>query len=148
MSERPMTEEEKIQDLHIQYLQAMRDPFEDRAAERGLTQVWAYHCQRCNYVWLPRDFDLAWYGEPKAHPEATKRGQDLLFREPPKVCARCKSRYWNRFPQRNTFHSNGVDHDMDMAPRLRALHRQGKIGFPLPYCRCKYCKALRSRGKG
>jgi hypothetical protein len=33
---------------------------ENLAGELGLVNIWAYHCYRCNYTWLPRDFDLGW----------------------------------------------------------------------------------------
>ncbi|MBV9920249.1 MAG: hypothetical protein JOY78_05240 [Pseudonocardia sp.] len=41
-------------------------------------QVWAWQCERCEHVWLPRDKD-----------------------RPPKVCPKCKSPYWDRPRQRD-----------------------------------------------
>jgi hypothetical protein len=74
----------------------------DKADEMGLVEVYAYHCRRCNYTWLPRDFDYNWR-EPFEEEKSKWLwwGQDLFFREPPKSCARCKSRSWNiHFPLR------------------------------------------------
>lgn len=129
----------KIVDLLITDLRAGRDPLEDKAYELGLTKVWVYHCGRCNYVWLPKDFDII--GNRKLfNPEQKRFGEDLIFREPPKACARCKSRYWNRFYRRNTKDRHELP-EMWGAPRVRAMHRQGKLDFAIPYCRCQYCKA-------
>jgi Zn finger protein HypA/HybF involved in hydrogenase expression len=36
-------------------------------------QVWAYKCERCDHVWMPREEGVA-----------------------PKVCPKCKSPYWDR----------------------------------------------------
>ena len=35
-------------------------------------QVWAWQCERCEHVWMPRNTDSE-----------------------PKVCPKCKSPYWN-----------------------------------------------------
>lgn len=59
--------------------------------ERGLMLVHAYHCIRCNYLWFPRDYDPAYH--------------DIKNMEPPKACARCKSKYWRRIPSREIKHS-------------------------------------------
>lgn len=59
--------------------------------ERGLMTVLAYHCIRCNYLWFPRDYDPAY--------------DDIERMEPPKACARCKSKYWNQIPCRKIEHS-------------------------------------------
>ncbi len=54
-----------------------------KAAElKSLVKTWAYHCKRCNYVWLPKDYE---YGEED---DLTDRGGR------PSACARCKSKYW------------------------------------------------------
>ncbi|HJT48177.1 MAG TPA: hypothetical protein VJ729_08325 [Nitrososphaeraceae archaeon] len=58
---------------------------DDNAAQKGMVAVWAYHCIRCNYVWLPKDYDFG-----------TERTED---REAPKSCAKCKSKYWNSYPR-------------------------------------------------
>ena len=76
-----------------------------KAGKLGLTNVWAYHCNRCNYVWLPKDFDMA---HDRVEMEKRKMefvadfGEDLFYRKPPKSCARCKSKYWNKSPSRKT----------------------------------------------
>jgi hypothetical protein len=79
----------------------------NKAADLGLWETWAYHCIRCNYLWFPKDFDF--------------RGDDKIFdMEPPKACARCKSKYWNKIPQRETKNSD----EMLSLARLRAIRRQ------------------------
>ena len=52
----------------------------------GLKAVLAYHCKRCNYLWFPRDYEFV--------------EKNIIQITPPKSCARCKSKYWNRKPQR------------------------------------------------
>ena len=131
------------------------DKVEDRGYELGLTRTYAYHCKRCNYLWFPKDFD--------ADNQISNRGegiffvgQNIFYLEPPKACARCKSRYWREDPKRIT--SNVLPtrlpdeyfigfHKLNGIPRARALHRQGKLGFVLKYCRCKHCRALKNREK-
>ena len=36
-------------------------------------QVWAWKCERCEHVWVPREVDVE-----------------------PRVCPKCKSPYWNK----------------------------------------------------
>src|SRR5215475_9569414 len=111
----------------------------NKAWEMGLVNVYAYHCFRCNYTWLPKDFDFNWRcGNNKWD----DWGQDLLYRQPPKSCARCKSRSWNNSIPRRKLRRNdliesfvkngGVEREhIDDRPyfvskaRLRALERQG-----------------------
>jgi hypothetical protein len=108
--------------------------------EKGLVAIYAYHCYRCNYTWLPRDFDFQWYigkGE-----DAKEFGEDLLDREAPKSCARCKSKSWKLlFPLRNKklYSTRFKDQKwitdeminghpwITSVPRMRALQRQGKL---------------------
>ena len=52
----------------------------------GLKAVLAYHCKRCNYLWFPRDYEIS--------------EKNIIQITPPKSCARCKSKYWNKKPQR------------------------------------------------
>ena len=52
----------------------------------GLYAVLAYHCKRCNYLWFPRDYEIS--------------EKNIIEITPPKSCARCKSKYWNKKPQR------------------------------------------------
>ncbi len=61
---------------------------QNKAEEIGLINVWAYHCYRCNYTWLPRDFDFNWYLQ-NGKTDDYDWGPDLFYRE-----ARCKSRSW------------------------------------------------------
>jgi hypothetical protein len=84
--------------------------FEDKAYRLGLVNIWAYHCNRCNYVWLPRNFDYArskW--QIKDLPGWNDFGQDLIAAEPPKSCARCKSKYWRDGFMRRVSKSARVD---------------------------------------
>ena len=55
----------------------------DKRSDKGLVAAWVYHCYRCGHIWLPRDYDVSHI--------------NTLARDPPKACARCKSKYWNRF---------------------------------------------------
>lgn len=94
---------------------------ENMASELGLVNVWAYHCYRCNYTWLPRDFDLD-SSEPFKMDRSKwlQLGQELLYRLPPKSCARCKSRSW-KFPP-HTGSELG-----ESKARIRALKRRKKL---------------------
>jgi hypothetical protein len=67
--------------------------------KKGLVVTYAYHCQRCNYLWFPKDFDAVLSS-------ATSGGLNLIHKIPPKACARCKSKYWNSPPKRNTKHTS------------------------------------------
>ncbi len=103
---------------------------EDEAAELGLLHTWVYHCGRCNHLWIPRDFEL-------------DIKHDIFEREPPKSCARCKSKYWRQMPQRKT---KNVDLMLSVA-RVRALHRHGKLKVAVPDCDCQYCTAINAKEK-
>ena len=81
---------------------------EDQTAERGLIMM-VYHCVRCVYSWLPRDFNPAY--------------NDIEMMEPPKSCARCKSKYWRVLPSREI--KNGVE-KVEVFARKRALLRSRK----------------------
>ena len=67
--------------------------------KKGLVVTYAYHCQRCNYQWFPKDFDAVLSS-------ATSGGLNLIHKIPPKACARCKSKYWNSPPKRKTKHTS------------------------------------------
>ncbi len=104
---------------------------ENAASDLGLKKTYAYYCERCNYLWFPKDFDPTNMIESSGSEYFT--GQNIFDREPPKACARCKSKYWKALPQRsteNTFGNllgNKGDpglHTMNTVPRLRAKHRQ------------------------
>ena len=100
----------------------------------GIVVTLVYHCKRCNYLWLPKDFD-AFFDEIGLADEYLKK------MVPPKACARCKSKYWNQSPRRNTSHTkedskfhkfrrlSGYDklevfgHDMLTTKRILARHR-------------------------
>jgi len=96
------------QDHYFNLLRAGYGVNEEKAVELGLRKVWVYHCMRCNYHWLPRDVDI------------TIDEAALFTLKPPKVCARCKTRYWNKVPRRNT---PNVDSMLSVA-RLRAIARK------------------------
>jgi hypothetical protein len=121
-------EREKIRKL-IRYLM-----------KKGIIATYSYHCNRCNHVWFPTDFD-------PVLSSATSGGFNLIHRTPPKACARCKNRYWNSPPKRKTRSSSpettdfgrhklrsmmGSDkmesfgHDMITAQRMRADYRETK----------------------
>ena len=60
-----------------------------KAYDLGMVPVYAYYCYRCHLVWLPR-YISGYY--PLDYKEI------LLNSEPPKSCAKCKSKYWQKIP--------------------------------------------------
>lgn len=114
----------------IAELQSSGSKRENEADKLGLKHVWAYHCSRCNYVWLPKDFDFD-YSEPE---------KGIFLQTPPKSCARCKSKYWRRLHSRNTKTFDNDYLSSQTLPRLRAQHRQGTLRFKVKDCDCQYCK--------
>jgi hypothetical protein len=103
-------------------------PRQERAYEYGLIQVYAYHCNRCNYTWLPKNFDLQRYTEQWGK---TDTGFDLLFRQPPKSCARCKSKYWKDIFMVRTSKTARIDEnrhivDQTSMKRFYTLIREGR----------------------
>ncbi len=76
--------------------------------ELGLWECLVYHCNRCNYAWLPKDFEFT-------------GGDRLMKAEPPKSCARCKSKYWRNVPKRNMKYT----HKFASITRFNALIRKG-----------------------
>jgi hypothetical protein len=84
------------------------------ALDFGISKTWAYHCTRCNYVWLPKDFDLV-------------NDDDLLNREPPKACARCKSKQWKDLRRRNLGNKGTWNQSISSIARLKALKRTGNL---------------------
>jgi hypothetical protein len=63
--------------------------------KKGFVITLSYHCNRCNYVWLPRDFDTK-------TSDPLNSGINIIHEIPPKCCARCKSKQWNIEPKRKT----------------------------------------------
>ena len=89
MSELDNDSKEQVdKDRYIQALIGSVRPNEQqsKAEAKGLIKVYAYHCNRCNYLWFPRDYDYSFRSSP------------ILEMDPPKSCARCKSRSWQRLP--------------------------------------------------
>ena len=85
---------ERINGMILQLSQGADVEKTNKACNLGLWQVYAYHCMRCHHIWFPR-----WISG--YHPESYEK---LLFDvEPPKSCAKCKSKYWNRIPQRDEY---------------------------------------------
>jgi hypothetical protein len=105
----------------------------DRSGEGGLERVYAYHCSRCNYVWLPKDYDFI-----------IDDSEALFRRDPPKACARCKSKQWMSLRSRKTKHEGEYALSVSSVARLRALHRQGQLGYAVNGCNCKYCNPISS----
>lgn len=52
-----------------------------QATHLGLEPVLAYHCNRCNYRWFPKNQEILEF-------------DGLVNVKPPNRCARCKNRYW------------------------------------------------------
>lgn len=73
--------------------------------------VWAYHCLRCNYVWLHQDIDIDF------------RGKDIENYWP-KSCARCKSRYWDKARSENKGYQ--FSEAKPTRTRYNALMRRGE----------------------
>ena len=91
---------EKLLDLQIQYLHKMH-PDDELQYEKGLINIFAYHCKRCNYVWIPKDLDVQINLDNQhiTNKDARKSWKRyMLDREPPKCCARCKTKSWNVEP--------------------------------------------------
>jgi hypothetical protein len=82
------------------------DTLTDEDDDKGIWLVFAYHCQRCNYLWFPKDYDVL-------------ITDDIRTMTPPKACARCKSKYWNRIPAKIE------NHDLGSVARRRANRRRG-----------------------
>lgn len=73
-----------------------------KASQLGLIKTLAYNCNRCNYLWFPRD-----YNPPS---------DDIMKMEPPKACARCKSKYWREIRMQDRMETGSL-------ARLRAIQR-------------------------
>jgi len=71
----------------------------------GMMAVLAYHCKRCDYLWFPRDYSIV--------------EKNIIDIPPPKSCARCKSKYWNKKPQRKIKYRYGAP-----VAEARAYYRQ------------------------
>ena len=86
-------------------------------SEAGLKLTLAYHCNRCDYQWFPKDFD-----------NPSLNIFDLL---PPKSCARCKSRQWDKprkrkaTPIKNPANPSKT-YPWVALPRIKALNRNSK----------------------
>jgi len=90
--------------IYVNFIPSKADE-ENLRRDFGLERVFAYSCLRCNYLWFPKDYDPA---------------EKLITQfPPPKVCARCKSKYWNKEPQRKIKSRYGAS-----VARLRAYFRQ------------------------
>jgi hypothetical protein len=87
----------------------------------GLIQTVAYHCNRCNHLWFPKDFDAILAS-------ATSGGLNLIRETAPKACARCKSRYWNSPPKRKT-RSSSIETTDFSAHKLRSYMGSDKMDF-------------------
>ena len=58
--------------------------------EKGIISVYVHKCFRCGHMWIPRSSnDMT----PDDYNEK------ILSSDPPKSCARCKSKYWNKLPK-------------------------------------------------
>lgn len=79
--------------------------------DKSLVVAWCYYCKRCNYIWFPKDHSgYQTFGKD----EIVDNG--ILKKEPPKSCARCKSKYWNKDPIRKTKYYDTSDEDWIMNP--------------------------------
>ena len=62
-------------------------------------------------MWFPKDYEVITF---EGKDEIIDNG--ILNREPPKSCARCKSKYWNEDPIRKTKYYDTRDEDWIMNP--------------------------------
>jgi hypothetical protein len=88
----------------------------------GIKQAFVYHCNRCDYLWLPKDFDV--YGQHR-------KSQDIFNLVPPKVCARCKTKLWNKPRKRKMRVIKNPANPLQTKPwvslpRIKAIARQLK----------------------
>lgn len=89
--------------------------------KKGVVVTYAYHCQRCNYLWFPKDFDAIFSN-------ATSGGLNLIHKSPPKACARCKNRYWNSPYKRKTRRTSIQTGDFS-THKLRSYMGSDKMEF-------------------
>ena len=85
----------------------------------GLKLTFAYHCNRCDHLWFPKDFDVI--GENRAM-------RNIFNLIPPMSCARCKSKQWNKPRKRKiklpaAMPSNVANDGMLALPRIKAAIR-------------------------
>ena len=80
--------------------------------DKSIVAAWCYYCKRCNYIWFPKDH--SGYQTYSGKNEIIDNG--ILNRDPPKSCARCKSKYWNKDPIRKTKYYDTSDEDWIMNP--------------------------------
>jgi hypothetical protein len=76
-----------------------------KASQLDLIKTLAYNCNRCNYLWFPKDYDPP--------------SDDIMKMEPPKSSARCKSKYWREMRIQDRIDTGNL-------ARLRATHRRVK----------------------
>lgn len=80
-----------------------------------VVSVFAYKCSRCGYIWIPRDADLFDYGGSSfEHADS-----NVIHKNRPKRCARCKSRIWDQLPKRKRAHVSNIS-------KARAILRYGE----------------------
>ena len=86
--------------------------------KKGLVITFAYNCNKCNYTWLPKDFD-AITSDP------LNAGNNIIREAPPKSCARCKSKQWKLSPIRKTEHNpDPTNPNRYSLPRMQAEYRR------------------------
>jgi hypothetical protein len=88
----------------------------------GLRLTFSYHCNRCDYQWFPKDFDII--GE-------SRKMIDIFNIQAPKACARCKSKQWTKLRKRKRVFKypipDNVKNDgMLTVPRIKAAYRNTK----------------------
>lgn len=126
--------EESIKEM----VEAMREEEEENEKKRrklrkkGLVITYAYHCNRCNYTWLPRDFDAV----PS---DPLNAGSNIIHEIRPKLCARCKSKVWDISPTRKTKHNpDPKNPERWTIPRMQAEYRRSVRSIAEHNKRIKY----------
>ena len=92
---------------------------ENMANELGLVEIHAYHCSRCNYIWLPKDFDFNYNLRNNKTDEYL--GHDLFFRDH-QSHAPAKSRSWREIIPQRRLRKNHIFNGMD-AEALEGLDK-------------------------
>ena len=110
-------EEEDLDEQELEKIRKLRRILR----KKGLFITYAYHCNRCNYAWFPKDFDAIFSS-------VTSGGLNLIRQTPPKSCARCKSKYWNSPPKRKTSRTS-IETTEFSTHKLRSMMGSDKMEF-------------------
>jgi hypothetical protein len=137
-----MSEEISKQDLDKLLAQVATDKDEKKAMDKSIVAAWCYYCKRCNYIWFSKNH--SGYQTFGTKDEIIDEG--ILDRDPPKSCARCKSKYWNKHPIRKTKYYDTRDEDWIMNPDLYRKIQTLPVKATLYRSALKYFEELKNKG--